>query len=200
MYRVFLWTLAAALILSPAAQAQTQALTEEEQLRQALKTGEIIRLHVVAAGDDDESQAIKLKVRDKVLSAWRDKLAGKKDAGDMMDYLNENIQALQEAAQAAAQDEGYDGPVTAQTGVFSFPDRWYGGVLVPAGDYQALRIVLGEGEGHNWWCVLFPSLCLSLAATDAPPAQAQAADTSQDTDFTWWTWKVFSSWPLLTPV
>jgi stage II sporulation protein R len=87
------------------AQAQTQARTEEEQLRKALETGEIIRLHVVAAGDDDESQAIKLKVRDKVLSAWRDKLAGKKDAGDMMDYLNENIQALKDAAQAAARDE-----------------------------------------------------------------------------------------------
>jgi stage II sporulation protein R len=187
-------------MLCPAAQAQTQARTEEEQLRKALETGEIIRLHVVAAGDDDESQAIKLKVRDKVLSAWRDKLAGKKDAGDMMDYLNENIQALKDAAQAAARDEGYYGPVTVQTGVFSFPDRWYGGVLVPAGDYQALRIVLGEGEGHNWWCVLFPSLCLSLAATDAPPAEAQVADASQDADFTWWTWKVFSSWPLFAPV
>jgi stage II sporulation protein R len=127
-------------------------------------------------------------------------LAGKKDAGDMMNYLNENLQELASAAQTAAQDEGYFGPVTAQTGVFSFPDRWYGGVLVPAGEYKALRIVLGEGKGHNWWCVLFPSLCLSLAATDAPPDKSQAADASQDADFTWWTWKVFSSWPLFTPV
>lgn len=196
MYRVFLLAFAAILMFIPAAQAQT----EEARLRDALQTGEIIRLHVVAAGDDDYNQAVKLKVRDKVLSAWRDKLAENKDAQDMMDYLDDNLQPLEDAARQAAREEGYLGPVTAQTGIFTFPDRWYGGVLVPAGEYKALRIVLGKGEGHNWWCVLFPSLCLSLAATDAPPEETQPADTLENVDFTWWTWKVFSGWPLLAPV
>ena len=59
---------------------------------------------------------------------------------------------------------GYAGEVDAAAGVFEFPDRRYGGVFVPAGDYRALRVVIGAGEGHNWWCVLYPSLCLPEGA------------------------------------
>ena len=55
---------------------------------------------------------------------------------------------------------GFDGEVTVETGAFAFPDRVYGALFVPAGDYRALRVTLGEGGGHNWWCVLYPSLCV----------------------------------------
>ena len=185
-----------------------QAATEEEQLQDALQTGEIIRLHVIAAGDDDENQRIKLCVRDKVLAAWREKMTGISTCDDMMDFLRENRQALADAALAAARDEGFEGDVTAQVGVFSFPDRWYGSVLVPAGDYNALRIVLGGGEGKNWWCVLFPNLCLSLASSDTPPAEqavpqptaTPSAQTEPQPEFSWWVGRLFSAWPLLPPV
>ena len=195
MRRVFLCILAVMLLLGRTAGAQT----EEEKLREAVETGEIIRLHVIADGDDAENQRIKLCVRDKVLFAWRDSLSRQENVKDMMAYLGENRQALEDAAVSAAREEGFSGPVSAQVGVFPFPDRWYGSVLVPAGDYKALRIVLGEGKGKNWWCVLFPSLCLSLSAPEPPlPEDKTNADT--DAAFSWWIQDIFRGWPLLTPV
>ena len=201
MRRVFLCALAALLLLGRTAFAQT----EEMKLQEALETGDIIRLHVVAAGDDDENQRIKLCVRDKVLAAWRDALSRQETAGDMMDYLEQNRQALEDAAISAAKEEGFLGKVSAQVGVFSFPDRWYGNVLVPAGEYKALRIVLGEGEGKNWWCVLFPSLCLSLSSAGQPmPAEqsmpAEQAEGDAQAAFSWWMEDIFHGWLLFTPV
>jgi len=185
-----------------------QAATEEEKLQDALQTGEIIRLHVIAAGDDVENQRIKLCVRDKVLAAWREKMTGIGTCDDMMVFLRENRQALADAALAAAREEGFEGDVTAQVGVFTFPDRWYGSVLVPAGEYNALRIVLGSGEGKNWWCVLFPNLCLSLASSDTPPVEqaspqptvSPSAQSEPQPEFSWWVGRLFSAWPLLPPV
>jgi stage II sporulation protein R len=195
MRRVFFCMLAAVLLLGRTAFAQT----EEMKLRDALKTGELIRLHVIAAGDDDENQRIKLCVRDKVLAAWRDALSKQENAEDMMVYLEKNRQALEEAAMKAAREEGFSGDVSAMVGVFPFPDRWYGNVLVPAGEYKALRIVLGEGKGKNWWCVLFPSLCLSLSSQEAPLPQDQAEDDAQAA-FSWWVQDIFRGWPMLTAV
>ena len=194
MRRVFLLVLALLLFICATAGAQT----EEARLREALETGEIIRLHVVAAGDDAENQRIKLCVRDKVLSAWREALSLEQSAGDMMAFLTENRQALEDAAAAAAREEGFVGGVSAQVGVFPFPDRQYGGVLVPAGEYRALRIVLGEGEGKNWWCVLFPSLCLSLSAQEPP--MPEDAGPNADTAFSWWLHDIFCAWPLVSSV
>ncbi len=197
---LFVSVLALTLLFTVSALAQT----EEQQLQDALASGQIIRLHVIAAGDDAENQRIKLCVRDKVLSAWREKMAGIKTSGDMMDFLGENRQALEDAAIAAAREEGFSGDVSAQVGIFSFPDRWYGSVLVPAGEYNALRIVLGGGAGKNWWCVLFPSLCLSLASSEMPPAEQNElpADVQADTmpEFSWCVGQLFSAWPLLSPV
>lgn len=195
MRRVFLLVLAVLLCICATAKGQT----EEEKLRDALRTGEIIRLHVVAAGDDAENQRIKLCVRDKVLSCWRETLSHMENAEDMMACLEENSQALEDAALSAAREEGFSGKVSAQVGVFPFPDRWYGNVLVPAGEYRALRIVLGEGEGKNWWCVLFPSLCLSLAAQDGPP-QSATEEPEEEASFAWRMLDIFCAWPLMPPV
>ncbi len=195
MRRVFLLVLTASLFMLGTARGQT----EEARMQEAVKTGDIIRLHVVAAGDDAENQRIKLCVRDKVLLAWRGALSRQDNAQDMMAFLEDNRQALEEAASKAAREEGFSGKVSAQVGVFPFPDRWYGSVLVPAGEYRALRIVLGSGEGKNWWCVLFPSLCLSLAAQDVPPLDA-TAKPGEDADFTWRVWDIFCAWPLMSPV
>lgn len=202
MRRVLLFAAIALFVLHVSVPAK--AVTEEEELKNALASGQIIRLHVIAAGDDAENQRIKLCVRDKVLAAWREKMTGIKTSEDMMDFLRENRQALKDAATAAAREEGFSGDVSAQVGIFSFPDRWYGSVLVPAGEYNALRIVLGSGEGKNWWCVLFPSLCLSLSSSQTPPAeQAEPpADVQAETqpEFSWCVGQLFSAWPLLSPV
>ena len=125
-----------------------------------------IRLHVVAADDGAAAQALKLQVRDAVLAAVRPLVADCGDADEAWRRIDQSVDALEAAAAGRARALGYDGPVTAGTGVFDFPDRHYGGVFVPAGEYRALRVVIGAGEGHNWWCVLYPSLCVP---EDVPP-------------------------------
>ena len=141
-------------------------LSEQAALVKAVQTGEIIRLHVVAAGDSKEQQRVKICVRDAVLEAFGDKMREAKSAVEALAMVDENLFEIEVVAKDAACKEGYFGPVNAMTGRYPFPDREYEGVLVPQGDYQALRIVLGEGEGQNWWCILYPALCLATASSE----------------------------------
>lgn len=122
---------------------------------------ELVRLHVVADSDSAEDQELKLLVRDAVLDCARGLLCECESADAAYAILTENLGALESAASACAADNGFDGTVCAQTGVFEFPERDYGGVTVPAGEYRALRVTIGSGEGQNWWCVLYPTLCVS---------------------------------------
>jgi len=119
-----------------------------------------IRLHVVAEDDSDAAQALKLEVRDATLAAARALLADCDDPDEAWDVIGQNLETLADAATGRARELGYEGTVRAGLGEFDFPDRHYGGVFVPAGRYRALRVVIGGGKGHNWWCVLYPSLCL----------------------------------------
>ena len=119
-----------------------------------------VRLHVVAASDSAEDQAVKLHVRDACLRCARELLSDCPDADAAYAALRENRAAFLRAARKAAAAAGCAGPVRAETGVFAFPDRLYGDLFLPAGEYRALRVVIGTGGGHNWWCVLYPSLCL----------------------------------------
>jgi len=123
------------------------------------ETSDYVRLHVIAADDTPQAQSLKLKVRDAVLECARPLLEDAPDANAAWDIVRAQSGTLLEAAAQCARANGYDGPVACQTGVFPFPDRQYGGITVPAGDYRALRVVIGAGQGRNWWCVLFPSLC-----------------------------------------
>lgn len=125
-----------------------------------VRVEDYIRLHVVAEDDGDAAQALKLKARDAVLEKARALLEDCGDADAAWNAVAENAQALRRAAEDAVRRAGCDSEVTACAGVFDFPDRRYGGTLVPAGRYRALRVVIGEGRGRNWWCVLYPSLCV----------------------------------------
>jgi stage II sporulation protein R len=133
-----------------------------ESLGEAPVSG-YIRLHVVAADDGAAAQALKLEVRDAVLAAARPLVADCGDADEAWRRIGEHVDALEAVAAQKARALGYDGPVAAVTGVFDFPDRRYGALFVPAGAYRALRVVIGAGEGRNWWCVLYPSLCVPEA-------------------------------------
>lgn len=121
---------------------------------------DLVRLHVVASDDTNAAQALKLQVRNAVLARARALLSDCAGADDAWRIICENAEGLAEAARDRAREEGFFGEVWAEAGVFDFPDRLYGGVLVPAGRYRALRVVIGAGEGRNWWCVLYPTLCL----------------------------------------
>ena len=127
-----------------------------------------IRLHVVANDDGDAAQALKLEVRDACLACARSLLADCGDADAAWEIVNDNLNLIELAALLKARICGWEGSVKAEAGVFDFPDRRYGARLVPAGEYRALRVVIGDGAGRNWWCVLYPSLCLS---EDCEPGQ-----------------------------
>lgn len=136
---------------------------------------QFVRLHVVAAGDTQQEQALKLHVRDACLDLARERLAACADADEAFAQINVALTDFERAAVAAAREWGYRGSVRVETGTFAFPDRLYGDLFVPAGDYRALRVTLGQGQGHNWWCVLYPTLCVldeqSYMAGEQPPVE-----------------------------
>lgn len=121
---------------------------------------DFVRLHVLAADDSPAAQALKLEIRNVCLRCAEVCLADAPDADAAYIRLNAHISDFESACTARAQELGYEGAISVETGVFSFPDRIYGATRVPAGEYRALRVTIGAGEGHNWWCVLYPSLCV----------------------------------------
>lgn len=137
--------------------------------------GDMVRLHVVAADDTSKAQALKLRVRDACLIQAQSLLADCESAEEAWDRVVAGLDALTRAAREEARANGYSGPVRAETGVYDFPDRIYGDTLVPAGRYRALRVVIGEGRGKNWWCVLYPSLCLPEEYRDGAPVRFHSA-------------------------
>lgn len=125
----------------------------------ALQRG-VIRLHILANSDSSADQSLKLEVRDLVLKDWSGKLVEAGTAKEAWKVLNGLLPDIQKDISEflGARDAGYD--VKLETGEYDFPDKDYDGVVFPAGDYQALKIELGAGAGRNWWCVMFPPLCL----------------------------------------
>ena len=126
----------------------------------------LVRLQVVAESDDAEAQALKLELRDACLRAAEVCLADSPDADTAYARLEAHLDDFQIACETRARELGCEAGVRAEVGTFDFPDRVYGKLFVPAGEYRALRVTIGAGEGHNWWCVLYPSLC-ALNETDA---------------------------------
>lgn len=121
---------------------------------------ELIRLHVVANSDTLEDQELKLLVRDAVITSLRQALADVQDTQQAKEYLKENLPKLQELANKTLDAAGSTQRAVVTLCREGFPTRQYDTFSLPAGVYEALRITIGEGEGKNWWCVVFPSLCL----------------------------------------
>ena len=130
-------------------------------LQRAVRSGELLRIHILAHDDSDAQQAVKLKVRDAILEALSPALTGVKSAQQAVQLVQRSLPLAQQVAQRTVREQGYDYPVRVQFGAYEFPDRVYGGQLVPAGTYTALRIELGDAAGRNWWCVMYPPLCFS---------------------------------------
>ena len=123
----------------------------------------VVRLHVLANSDSEEDQALKLKVRDQVLEAAAPHLEGCATQAEAVEVLTSHLTDLEAAASAVIEAEGYDYPVRVLLGEEDYPTRTYESCAFPAGTYVSLRVLIGEGEGQNWWCCLFPPLCLSAA-------------------------------------
>lgn len=131
----------------------------------------VLRLHVVANSDSPEDQAVKLRVRDAVLARAEGLLAGVSDRAGAEAVLALHLEELAEAGQAVLVREGRTEGVTAALEDVWFPTRIYEeGFALPAGNYRALRVIIGAGQGRNWWCVVFPPLCLASVTEEAAAA------------------------------
>lgn len=128
----------------------------------------VLRMHIIANSDSTEDQAVKLQVRDAVLAAGKDLFDGSLTAADAENILESDKQALQSAAETVLRENGFSYGVRVEIGKDFFNTRTYDEkVTLPAGEYEAVRVILGEGKGKNWWCVMFPPLCLPAAEADA---------------------------------
>ena len=138
--------------------------------RRQVISGGLVRLHVIAASDDDAEQALKLRVRDGVLEYLSPKLDGVSGSGEARQIITNELPNIKKAAEKSA--EGREIQVCLSEEYY--PTREYESFTLPAGRYQSLRVIIGEGEGHNWWCVVFPPLCISAAE------QEKAMDAMSD--------------------
>ena len=156
-------------LLFPLRYALANVLTaEERQLLDAYQKDELIRIHILANSDSQEDQTIKLKVRDAMIEAFGEMMAdaGSRSSEEAYAFLQQHTEQMQALAQDCCTQNGFTGSVTAETGLLFLPSKQYGHVFLPEGEYRALRITLGEGKGQNWWCVLYPQLCLALSSTE----------------------------------
>lgn len=140
--------------------------------RQQALADRVVRLHILANSDSEEDQALKLQVRDRVLDRAAEILTESADRAAAEHALRAALPELESLAADEIALRGYDYPVTAELADTAFPTREYDGFALPAGRYLALRLVIGAGEGHNWWCVVFPPLCTAVSSDLAQTAMA----------------------------
>lgn len=127
---------------------------------------DVIRLHVIANSDSDGDQEDKLAVRDAILSYISGELEGVGSVGEASDEITSLLGEVETVAADTLASRGVDLPVRAEFGREAYPEREYEGYALPAGKYVSLRVIIGEGAGKNWWCVLFPALCTGAAKKD----------------------------------
>lgn len=128
--------------------------------------GEVLRLHILANSDSDADQALKLKVRDAVLAEGKDIFEGASNVVTAQSNIEEQVGRLQSIAEKTVRANGSQYPVRVVIGREYFNTRTYDDVTLPAGQYNAVRVLIGNGEGKNWWCVMFPPMCLPAAESE----------------------------------
>ena len=125
---------------------------------------QLLRLHVVGASDSREDQNVKLLVRDAILQSLEEGLRDVTDPQQAWDYVARMLPKVEAAANRCLAAAGFSDTVAVSLTEEAFPTREYDTFSLPAGVYKALRVVIGEGEGQNWWCVVFPQLCMGTEA------------------------------------
>ena len=140
-----------------------------------------LRLHIRANSDSEEDQALKLEVRDALLTVTTSLLDGVKDRDSAEEIINDNLGLLTQTAQEVIAEDGYKYDVNIYIDNEFFDYREYDGFYLPEGYYDALIVEIGSGEGHNWWCVVFPAVCTSGAIAEPETKREEVeADISED--------------------
>lgn len=126
----------------------------------------LLRVQVLANSDDEADQRLKLDVRDRLVTAAAELLEGVQSKEEAMARISQGIGTLEEAAKDELLRQGSEYGVTVELTRTMFPTREYGALTLPAGTYDAVRVYLGQAKGANWWCVMFPAMCLPSAEPD----------------------------------
>ncbi|RJQ29654.1 MAG: stage II sporulation protein R [Peptococcaceae bacterium] len=143
--------------------------TAREQAVPAYNPDNLIRLHVVANSDSAADQALKQKVRDEIVRAVGPDFSKTRDAAGARQVAEADLGYIHAVASRVVRAEGKNYPVSVSLGRYAFPTKAYDYFVLPAGDYEAVRVVIGRGDGANWWCVLFPPLCFVDLSREAVP-------------------------------
>lgn len=159
---------------------------EAQQMDAAVAGGQIpqeaIRLRILANSDSAADQLVKRLVRDEIVKAMNSWVTAPQTIEEARQTIIDHMPEIEQITANVLQSRGFDYMSSAELGMVPFPTKMYGNEVYPAGDYEALRITLGEGNGQNWWCVLFPPLCFIDAATGEASAATAAtlqADSAQ---------------------
>lgn len=126
----------------------------------------ILRLHIIANSDSEYDQMLKIKVRDAIISQTSGLFSNSASIDETKATAKANLEFFEKIAKETLEAENCTDTVYAQSGNFNFPVKRYGNVILPSGNYDAIRIVIGEGKGQNWWCVMYPPLCLVDGAVE----------------------------------
>ena len=129
----------------------------------------VFRLHIIANSDSSADQELKLKVRDKIIEYMNTLTSNSSDKKDVISIVNNHLDPFKEIALNTIKENGYNYDVNIEIGNFHFPTKSYGDISFPAGNYDALKIEIGDAIGQNWWCVLFPPLCFVNSSTGVVP-------------------------------
>ncbi len=131
--------------------------------------GEVFRFHVLANSDSTKDQELKLKVKESVITYMKTSLPESDSVERTKEWAKNNLLAIEKVAQKTIVENGYAYAVHAEVTTCDFPEKVYGDVTFPAGEYEALRVEIGEAKGQNWWCVLYPNLCFIDAVKAVVP-------------------------------
>lgn len=129
----------------------------------------VFRLHIIANSDSSSDQELKLKVRDNIINYMNTLTSSSSDKKDVISMVNNHLDSFKEIALNTIKENGYNYDVNIEIGNFHFPTKSYGDISFPAGNYDALKIEIGDAIGQNWWCVLFPPLCFVNSSTGVVP-------------------------------
>ncbi len=173
-----------ALLLLTFILALTSAYTYSDNIQEGLATS-LIRLHVVANSDSETDQNIKYKVRDNILKYMSSQSADLESVDDAKKLIQGNMDKIEQIARDTLRSSGFSYNVRVYYGNYMFPTKVYGDIILPPGEYESLRVVLGNGTGANWWCVMFPPLCFVDASKGVVPdsSKAQLKSTLSDEEF-----------------
>lgn len=134
---------------------------------------EVFRFHVLANSDSEEDQALKMQVKEAVLAYMKQELPESDNVDMTKKWAKANTGEIVRLAKQIVKEEGYPYSVTAEVTTCEFPEKTYGDITFPPGEYEALRIEIGEAKGQNWWCVLYPNLCFMDAVHAVVPEQGK---------------------------